>query len=176
MKDSDVRGRVLQFLYERRQTNDDVGFNLQGGSEIPTDIGMRDWLRACDQLGENGLIVWEPLRGASGEGLMCGVARINAFGVDVVEGEARSPIAVHLDYSQQIHVQGSQGVQIAGANSEQNQTITDAFERVIAAVDGATVSDAEKKEAQSLIARLLQSKALGAVLGASAQAVIAKLL
>ena len=35
--------------------------------------------------------------------------------------------------------------EVQGANSEQHQTITDAFERVVNAIDNANVSEAEKQ-------------------------------
>jgi hypothetical protein len=73
-----------------------------------------------------------------GWGQLGGVPAINAFGVEVAEGDARPPIAIQMiDQSQRINVTGSQGVQIAGANSTQQQTISDAFGKLIAAVDGA---------------------------------------
>lgn len=176
MKDSELRGLVLKFLYDNRR-QDFIAFGrIQEAVPIPDEIDIKDWLRACSQLADYNLIDWNPFEDHTGQGLLGGVAKINGFGTDVVEGEARSPISLVIDQSQHIEITGSQGVQIAGAYSTQQQNISDAFEKVIAAIDGATVSDSEKKKARSLLVKLLESKAANALLGIGARALIDKYL
>jgi hypothetical protein len=175
MKDSEVRGRVLQFLYENRRENFIAFGAVQRACQIPADIELGDWLRGCKQLADYNLIEWHGVDDHTGMGQLGGVAAINAFGVEVAEGDARPPIAIQMiDQSQQINVTGSQGVQIAGANSIQQQTISDAFGKVIAAVDGANVSEAEKKEARSLLLKLLESKVAAVILGPAVHFLIDK--
>jgi hypothetical protein len=52
--------------------------------------------------------------------------------------------------------------------------MTDAPEKVIAAIDEADVSEQERNESKSLLQRLLSSKAAAKVLGAGAQFLAAK--
>ena len=169
MKDSELRGCVLQFLYERR--DEDVTFGGDG-SAIPSIPGStaRDWIRVCRQLGEKNLIDWDETSFYvnGGEQVLEGTARINADGVDVIEGEAEPPMAVRIDQSQTIHVTGSKGVQIAGANSRQQQTVTDCFEEIISAFAKAPVSETDKQATRSLLLQILDSKVAAAVLGVGA--------
>lgn len=176
MKDSELRGFVLKFLYDHRRDSFIAFGGVQGAAPIPYDIDQRDWFRACKQLAEHNLINWEAgERDASTGELWYCVVEINAFGTQVIEGDAKSPISVVVDQSQQIQVTGSQGVQISGAYSSQQQTISDAFDKVITALDNATVSEGEKKEVRSLLLKVLESKAFAAALGPAAQYLIAKL-
>ena len=61
MKDSVVRGCLLQLLYQRRSE----GLLPFGQAEKavlpPAGINSRDWLRAVAQLSEYRLIDWTPL-------------------------------------------------------------------------------------------------------------------
>ena len=52
--------------------------------------------------------------------------------------------------------------------------ITDALEKVIAAIDKADVSEKEKKQSKALLRKLLGSKAAAKALGAGAQSLAAK--
>src|SRR5438094_9826907 len=99
MKDSVVRGRLLQLLYERRSE----GYIAFGrpAQAVPPPGGMsrRDWLRAIAQLSEYGLIDWTPLEDKSGMGLLSGFAKINDFGVKVPEAGVAPPIQISIDES-----------------------------------------------------------------------------
>lgn len=173
--DAELRGSVLKLLYEHR----DEELTFAVGSDafpIPSEIQPRDWLRACEQLAEQGLIHWLPVHHNSGgrQHLFAADVRINAAGIDVVEGTSPPPIAVLIDQSQRIDVRDSQGVQIAGANSRQQQTIREAFEHIIQAIDSTEISPAEKQEARSTLRKLLESKALAAALGPIAAFLVKK--
>ena len=91
MKDSVVRGRVLQLLHERRSE----GFLPFGAAEravpAPEGINNRDWLQALAQLAEYGLVDWKPIEDKSGMGLLGGFARINELGMQVLNSSAASP-------------------------------------------------------------------------------------
>ena len=82
-------------------------------------------------------------------GLLSGFAKINDFGVKVLEGDVAPPIQISMD--------------------EHQQMITDALEKVITAINQADVSEQEKNEAKTLLRRLLGSKAAVSVLGPGAQ-------
>src|SRR6266516_6208710 len=125
MKDSVVRGCLLQLLYER-QAEGPIPFG-QAEDAVPPPGGMnhRDWLRAVAQLSEYHLIDWTPLEDKSGMGLLSGFAKINDFGVEVLEGGVASPISISIDESRRTTVPQQQQAPIA-AIFPQKQTITKA--------------------------------------------------
>jgi hypothetical protein len=152
MKDSELRGLVLQAFYDHRRSGY-VGLGTQG--VVPLQIpGMdaNEIVRISRQLSEHGLIQWKG-PGASRGDVAVGVGRIT----------------IHIDQSQHvqnIHIEGQHGgVQVAGAYSNQQQSVRQDIEKLISAIDGANVSEAEKKEAKGLLAKFLQSSAVGAILG-----------
>src|SRR5437879_12708790 len=99
MKDSVVRGCLLQLLYERR-SEDSIPFGqAEQAVPPPGGINRRDWLRAVAQLSEYHLIDWTPLEDQSGMGLLSGFAKINDFGVKVLEGGVAAPIRIYIDES-----------------------------------------------------------------------------
>ena len=85
MKDSVVRGCLLQLLYERRREGSIPFGHAEQAVPPPAGISGRDWLRAVAQLSEYRLIDWTPVEDQSGMGLLSGFAKINDFGVKVLE-------------------------------------------------------------------------------------------
>jgi hypothetical protein len=169
MKDSVVRGCLLQLLYERRSEGS-LPFG-QGEQAVPAPGGInrRDWLRAVAQLSEYRLIDWTPLEDHSGMGLLSGFAKINDFGVQVFEGRVEPPVSISIDKSRRTRVSKREQVPVA-----QQQAITEAVEKVLTAIDQASVSEQEKNEAKSLLRKLLDSNAAAKVLGAGAESLAAK--
>lgn len=168
MKDSELRALVLQVFYDQRKGGY-LGINTGGVPPLQVDgMNEQDVLRISAQLGEYGLIEWNGIDGSSGD-LMAGVGKINAFGVDVIEGERQSPLPIQIDQSQHvqhIHIEGQHGgVQVAGAHSHQEQSNHQHIEKLISAIDGASVSEADKQKAKGLLATFLQSSAAGALFG-----------
>src|SRR6266508_5236357 len=159
MKDSVVRGCLLQLLYERRSEGS-IPFG-QGEQAVPPPGGIsrRDWLRAVAQLSEYHLIDWTPLEDRSGMGLLSGFAKINDFGVKVLEGGVASPISISIDEIRRTTVPQQQQAPIAASTPQQQQAITKALDKVITAINQADVSEQEKNEAKSLLRKLLGSKA-----------------
>ena len=125
------------------------------------------------QLSEYGLIDWTPLEDKSGMGQLSGFARINDFGVQAVEGGDAPPIQIAIDKSRRATVPKQQQAPVATSTSQQRK-ITQALEKVIAAINQADVSEQEKNEAKILLRRLLGSKAAVSVLGPGAQSLAAK--
>ncbi len=173
MKDSVVRGRVLQLLYERRSEGSIRFGRAEQAVPPPEGINRRDWLRAVAQLSEYHLIDWTPLEDRSGMGLLSGFAKINGFGVKVLEGGVASPISISIDESRRTTVPQQQQAPIA-ASIPQRQAITKALEKVITAINQADVSEQEKNEARTLLRKLLGSKAAARMLGPGAQSLVAK--
>jgi F0F1-type ATP synthase epsilon subunit len=173
MKDSVVRGCLLQLLYQRRSEGSIPFGRIDQAVPPPGGISRRDWLRAVAQLSEYHLIDWTPLEDKSGMGQLSGFAKINDFGVKVLEAGAESPIEISIDETRRAIVPQQQQAPIA-TSTPQQQMIADAFEKVITAINQADVSEEEKNEAKSLLRKLLSSKAAAKVLGAGAQSLVAK--
>ena len=172
MKDSVVRGRLLQLLYEHRSE----GLLAFGQAEQavlpPAGINRRDWLRAVAQLSQYRLIDWTPLEDKSGMGLLSGFAKINDFGVKVLQGGVEAPIPVSIDKSRRPAV--SKRRQTSPEKRSQQRAITEALEKVIVALDQADVPEPDKTKAKSLLRKLLDSKAASNMLGSGAQTLAAK--
>ncbi|PYL83007.1 MAG: hypothetical protein DMF21_00670 [Verrucomicrobia bacterium] len=173
MKDSVVRGCLLQLLYERRSEGSIPFGHGEQAVPPPPGISRRDWLRAVAQLSEYRLIDWTPLEDKSGMGLLSGFAKINDFGVKVLEAGVAPPIPISIDERQRASVPRHQQAPIA-ASTPQQEALTEALENVITAINRADVSEQEKNEAKSLLRKLLGSKAATNVLGAGAQSLAAK--
>ena len=173
MKDSVVRGRLLQLLYERRGEGSIPFGRVEQAVLPPGGISRRDWLRAVAQLSEYQLIDWTPLEDKSGMGQLSGFAKINDFGIKVVEAGVVPPIQISLDESRRTNISKHEKAPIATKTSPQ-QKITDALEKVISAINEADVSAREKNEAKSMLRKLLRSKAAAKVLGSGAQFLAAK--
>jgi len=173
MKDSVVRGRLLQILYERRSEGSIPFGHAEQAVPPPGGIRRGDWLRALTQLSEYRLIDWTPLEDQSGTRLLSGFAKINDFGVKVLEAGVEPPIRISIDKSRRNTVPRQQQAPIA-ATTPQQQAITEALENVITAINQADLSEQEKNEAKSLLRKLLGSKAAASVLGAGAQSLAAK--
>ncbi len=173
MKDSVVRGCLLQLLYERRSEGSIPFGHAEQAVPPPGGISRRDWLRAVAQLSEYRLIDWTPLEDKSGMGLLSGFAKINDFGVKVLEAGVASPIRISIDESRRTTVPRQKQAPIS-ASTPQQQAITEAVEKVITAINQADLSKEKKDEAKSLLRKLLRSKAAASVLGAGAQSLAAK--
>jgi hypothetical protein len=173
MKDSVVRGCLLQLLYERRSEGSIPFGHAEQAVPPPGGISRRDWLQAVAQLSEYRLIDWTPLEDKSGMGLLSGFAKINDFGVKVLEGGVAPPIQISIDEGRRTTVPQQEQAPIAPTTPQQ-QKITDALENLITAIDQADLSEQEKNEAKSLLGKLLSSKAAASVLGPGAQSLAVK--
>lgn len=173
MKDSVVRGCLLQLLYERRSEGPIPFGQDEQAVPPPGGISRRDWLRAVAQLSEYGLIDWTALEDKSGMGLLSGSAKINHFGVEVLEAGVASPIAISIDERRRTSVPRPQAP-TPPSTPQQQEVIMKAVEKLITAINEAHVSEQEKNEVKSLLRRLLDSKAALSVLGPGAQSLAAK--
>src|SRR5256884_9817298 len=127
MKDSVVRGRVLQLLYERRSEGSIRFGRAEQAVPPPEGINRRDWLRALAQLSEYHLIDWTPLEDQSGMGLLSGFAKINDFGVIVFEAGVASPISISIDKSRRTTVPQRQHTSTVPSTPRQQQVIMQAL-------------------------------------------------
>src|SRR5438477_12648608 len=85
MKDSVVRGCLLQHLYERR-SEDSIPFG-QGEQAVlpPGCINHRDWLRALAQLSEYHIFSWAAFEYQTSVGLLSASALLHDFGAKALE-------------------------------------------------------------------------------------------
>jgi hypothetical protein len=173
MKDSVVRGCLLQLLYERQEEGFIPFGQAQQAVPPPVGINRRDWVRAVAQLSEYRVIDWTPLEDKSGMGLLSGFAKINDLGVKVLEAGVEPPIPISIDKTRQTRVPRQQQAPSA-TSTPQQQMITDALEKVITAINQADMSGQQKNEAKSLLRKLVSSKAAAKLLGAGAQSLAAK--
>jgi hypothetical protein len=89
------------------------------------------------------------------------MAHITGRGVDVVEGSTTAPIAISID--RRISVSGSTHVQIGDGNV---QDLHLNAEKIVAAINRATATEAQKEEAKSLLGRLLDNPIMSKIIGA----------
>jgi hypothetical protein len=175
MKDSVVRGRLLQFLYRHRDEGTIAFGHSKKAIRPPEGISRRDWLGAVAQLAEYGLIDWKPTEDRSGRGLLEGFASISESGIKVIETGCEPPIRIIFDRDRRTNAtKPSQPV--TAARAAEQADVTEAMEKVIAAIEQARVSEQEKNEARSLLRRLLTGRAAAKVLGAAARSLRAKYL
>ncbi len=156
MKDTQLRGLVLQRYYENRRG----GMYLPQPSDFEVPITEDDILAISDQLGQHGLIEWKSLKsyGAVNDG----IGKISAFGIDVVEGEATSDIKVEFVQNNTVNVSGSTNV-IVGDNNRQR--VTQSVEELVQLIDNANATQEQKQEAMGLLRRFLVHPLVVAIAG-----------
>src|ERR1043166_8594309 len=125
MKDSVVRGCLLQVLYERRSEGSIPFGHAEQAVRPPGGISRHDWLRAVAQLSEYRLIDWTPLEDKSGMGLLSGFAKINDLGVKVLEGGVASPIRISIDEGRRTKVPQQEQAPIGPSTLQQQQVIVE---------------------------------------------------
>jgi hypothetical protein len=172
MKDTDLRGIVLQQFYDNRKHGQiGVGYDGMVQLEVTNHAPKPDLLRICSQLKEHGLIQWDAVVATSAGGgyeAVAGAGRISARGIDVIEGGAVSTIALKIDNSQHTHTVNVSGgsvgnLQVGGANNTQQQNVTHAVERLLATIDESGGTDEDKVVAKSKFAAFVH----GAIKAAS---------
>ncbi|MGR0481560.1 MAG: hypothetical protein ACTFAL_09205 [Candidatus Electronema sp. V4] len=166
MKDSELRGYILQYFYDRRRN----GLTLSPPK--PADIGVevteQDILYVCDQLGEHNYLEWNGRKfnyKSSGK-ILSGYGRINAFGVDVVEGNETPAIKVefvqHTNNST-VNITDSTNVIAGNSITGDNNTLT--LSGLEKAIESADATPQEKEEAKTLFRKLLEHPLVSALAG-----------
>jgi hypothetical protein len=147
MDDNTARGLVLKRLYDLRDVKQ---------STVPQDFAdlgfeQNKLGRLMEQLADERLINWKPLKGGMGVYLIF-MAQITGQGTKVIEGIVRSA-SIKIDNSVNVH--GSQGVQIGGQGNTQNVTMD--VGKLINAIDGGSGTVQEKEEAKSLLKKVMEN-------------------
>lgn len=160
MNDKELRGIVLWRFYERRRENDSSLIVLTA-DDFDDSVSRNEVISICGQLAEKGLIQkWQ--KNMQGSGPQYGRGRISAFGVDVIEGSASSPIAITIDQSRRISVSESNNVQIGDSNT---MDLSNCVNQISQAIESSSGSEEEKREAKSRLKRLLSHPLVAAVVG-----------
>lgn len=167
IKDSDLRGIVLQKFYDRRREDREISLHANDFKHIQADFEWPDIFRACDQLAEHGLIHWEGLRGRRGQSVH-GVGRITAFGADVIEGTATSTIAVNVDNRSYAFDRSSHNV--IGDKNVQIGDVT--IGQIAHTIATSAVAEDQKEKAKNLLAETFENPILRSVLGTLAESAI----
>jgi hypothetical protein len=155
MKDNELRAVVLQKYYDLRDRDYFQWSEVKLEESFPIKT-FNVLGRICNQLGEQNLIDWKPVENGMGN-TVGGIGKITAFGVDVVEGTAKSPIAITFDHRQTVTIHGSNN--IVGNNNQLS------LERVNSEINQSSFSEAEKAEAKSLWQKVCENKLLNTVVG-----------
>lgn len=154
MKDSEIRGLILRYYYDRRRE----GWSLPKPEDLGGGITEQDILQVADQLADHHLLEWRKI-GSHGE-LNAGIGKINAFGIDLVEGETRSELKVEFVQNKTININGSTNV-VIGDNNAVSQSVRD----LLTAIESSSGTPEQKAEAKSLLRKFLDHPLLSAVAG-----------
>ena len=156
MKDTELRGILLQHFYERRREQ----WFLPKPEDLGVSVTEQDVLQVCDQLAQHGMLEW---KGLKGHGIVkTGLGKINAFGIHVVEREATPDIKVEFVKNQTINITGSTNVVVGNNNA---QTVTETARDLISIIESADATTDQKSEAKGLLRKFLEHPLLAAVAG-----------
>lgn len=165
MKDTQLRGLLLQVFYDRRREK----LFLPKAADLGVDVNEQDILQVCDQLHQHGMLDWISQK-RHGQ-IAVGIGRINAFGIDVVEQEESPSIKVEFVKHQTINISGSNQVVIGDNNS---QVITQQIHDLISFIDSANATNEQKLEAKGLLRRFLEHPLIVAIGGAAVTGLLDK--
>ena len=159
MKDTEIRGILLQFYYENRRkpltrpNPEDFGGTL-------TDDEI---LEVSDQLARHQLLDWKPLRAQNR--IINGMGKISPFGIDGIEGTARADITIELAQNKNITITGSSNVIIGDNNS---QHLTQAVRDLVNAINSSGTNLQQKEEAKGLLQKFVEHPLVNTLVGAAA--------
>ena len=94
VKDSIVRGHVLQLLCDRREEGPLLFGAAEEAIAPPGGVDDRAWLHAVAELAQHHLVSWKPQTTGAGE--MLGLAEITESGLDVCEGRTTPEIEIRF--------------------------------------------------------------------------------
>jgi hypothetical protein len=158
MKDTELRGIVLQHYYEKRR---EPMFKPKE-EDFEEQLALEDILAICEQLGEHGLIAWKAIK--SFGGVQFGMGKISAFGIDVVEGESIPDIKVVFVQNKSVNISGSSNVIVGDHNK---QSISHHVSEIIREIDASQATPEQKYEAKSLLRKFVEHTMVTAVAGSA---------
>ena len=157
MTDNEARGRILQKIYELRNTAPRIDIKELNGLGIDSGALGR-YLLQLHQMGLIDGLLHPSSRDPHGS-IDAGIIQITAEGSNAVENPNTAPPQVTIDRS--IHIHGSQHIQVGDGNI---QGINIDIEKLNAAIDHSQANFTEKQEAKSLVSKIVGNKLVMAVL------------
>jgi hypothetical protein len=154
MKDSEIRGLILSYYYARRRES----WSLPKPEDLSGDLTEQDILHVANQLAEHHLLEWRK-QGSHGN-INAGIGKINAFGIDVVEGGAKTELKVEFVHNKTINISGSTNVVVGD-----NNTVTQSVRDLLTAIESSSGTQEQKVEAKGLLRQLLEHPLVAAVAG-----------
>jgi hypothetical protein len=165
MKDSELRGYILQYFYDRRRKGELI---TPKPADLGVDVTEQDILDVCDQLREQNLLQWKPFISVMADSLGKITAgtpgKITSYGIDAVEGNATTDIKVEFvqHNNNTVTITGSTNVNnIIGSNN----TLT--LSELAKAIESATATQQEKEEAKTLLRKFLEHPLVSAIAGSA---------
>lgn len=149
MKDSEIRYSILQYLYDNRSK----GEMRIRGTEFGASINRYEALRVCGQLADKGLVSWTPRKSPHKiqSTVDLAVVTINAYGVDVIEGDETPPLKIGFPTNRTNGISDSSSNQ---ADDDIRLNIESGMIKLIQALNSAE-NEAEKAEAKERVRSLL---------------------
>jgi hypothetical protein len=156
MKDTELRGIVLQCYYDKRRES----MFTPKVEDFQEQITLEDICAISGQLDEHGLITWKAIK--SFGGVVFGLGKITALGIDVVEGVTAPDIKVEFVQNKSINITGSSNV-IVGDHNKQN--ISHHISEIARAIDASQATHEQKAEAKSLLRKFVENPMVTAIAG-----------
>ncbi|CAK8716865.1 hypothetical protein GCAAIG_06275 [Candidatus Electronema halotolerans] len=145
MRDSELRGYILQYFYERRREH---SLPSPKSVELGVEVTEQDILQICDQLSEKNLLDWQPIKSGlkHSEFTFQGTGRISTLGIDVVEG-AVNPV-INVEFNRHRNTESATGSKGGDHITCNNNRLT--FLWLIKAIESSDATPQEKEEAKTL--------------------------
>jgi hypothetical protein len=155
MTTEELKRHVLRGFYDLKKGDVMIAVNKipEFATEEPQLV-----LDACMYLEQDKLLEWKSARSGRTGAVDFGLGRITSMGIKLIDGELSSPeyIIVH---DRSTHLHNSPGA-IIGSGNVQNINVG----KIVSAIDDSSVSEIEKKEAKSLLEKVLTNRVLWAAL------------
>ncbi|WP_313336952.1 hypothetical protein [Comamonas sp.] len=164
MKELQLRGMVLQKLYDKRDEHE-VMLTPQ---DFNPPITIAEITRICKQLQEHEMVKANFIQALGGVPVLISSA-ITARGIDVIESESSPDLRIEFMGNSAISVTGSSNVVIGNNN---NQHIQQNFQEIIRAIDSSNATPEQKAEAKGLIRQILDNPIVNTLVGAGASALL----
>lgn len=164
MKDVQLRGLVLQKLYDKRAEHEVV----LTSENFDSLITFAEISRICQQLHEHEMIEANFVCALGGVPVLIS-SSITARGIDVIESESSPDLRIDFMGNSAISVTGSSNVVIGNNNA---QHIQQNFQEIIRAIDSSNATPEQKAEAKGLIRQLLDNPIVNTLIGAGASALL----
>lgn len=163
LSDSELRGRVLRWFYDRRREGT---INVGDFNFSDTDTAT-EFYRIANQLRDHELIALKNISVVGSRVDPMNFPKysgsISADGVDVVEGNSIPPISITIDNrNMNVNVSNSQGVQVG--NSHSQMSVHMSVEQLRTKLSEAPASE-KREEAKKLWNRLVEHPLVCALLG-----------